>query len=196
MTKPPKGVAQKYDRRPVYDRLMLTIPLQVYCPDLEQWARSWSYELRDIPPGLADGLECFKPFLRHLLTSGSVAPDLAPTPRQLVSSGRRDHPPTGGWTGDLRKQPIEQVVGDLIDDEGGLRRFPTASPRPSSAPSTRHAESFRASRRCREPPWPCAKPSTYDEPSEPLTAPCRPFGHVVRGQALQPRSVRAARRRV
>ena len=56
MTKPPKGVAQKHDRLPA--RLPDADPLQVYCPDLEQWARSWSYEPRDIPPGL-QMVECF-----------------------------------------------------------------------------------------------------------------------------------------
>jgi hypothetical protein len=41
-------------------------PLQIYCPDLDQWPRSWAYEARDIPSGLRM-VECFKPFLRDLL---------------------------------------------------------------------------------------------------------------------------------
>src|ERR1700675_907787 len=40
--------------------------LAVYCPDLEQWPRSWMYEERDLSPG-QQIVECFKPFLRHLL---------------------------------------------------------------------------------------------------------------------------------
>jgi hypothetical protein len=44
-----------------------TDPLQTYCPDLDQWPRSWAYEAGDIPPGLRI-VECFKPFLRVLLS--------------------------------------------------------------------------------------------------------------------------------
>ena len=73
MTKGPKGVAQKHDRLPA--RPPDADPLQVYCPDLEQWARSWSYEPRDIPPGL-QVVEYFKPFLRHLLTLDLSRPTL------------------------------------------------------------------------------------------------------------------------
>ena len=65
MTKGPKGVTQKHNRLPA--RPPHADPLQVYCPDLEQWARSSSYEPRDTPPGL-QMVEYFKPFLRHLLT--------------------------------------------------------------------------------------------------------------------------------
>ena len=115
MTKGPKGVAQKHDRLPV--RPPDADPLQVYCPDLEQWARSWSYEPRDIPPGL-QMVECFKPFLRHLLTLDLSRPSLRRHRDNLWVLGgeivRRLQ-----MDSDLRKQPIEQVVGDLIDDEGG-----------------------------------------------------------------------------
>ena len=40
--------------------------MQGYCPDLDQWPRSWAYEARDIPPG-QQMVECVKPFLRELL---------------------------------------------------------------------------------------------------------------------------------
>jgi hypothetical protein len=43
--------------------------LTAYCPDLEQWPRSWTYEERDLSHG-QQMVECFKPFLRHLLSSG------------------------------------------------------------------------------------------------------------------------------
>jgi len=63
-------------------------------------------------------VECFKPFLRHLLTL-----DLS---RQTLRRHRDNLWALGGeiirrlqMDSDLRKQPIEQVVGDLIDDEGG-----------------------------------------------------------------------------
>jgi len=43
--------------------------LTAYCPDLEQWPRSWMYEERDLSHG-QQMVECFKPFLRHLVSSG------------------------------------------------------------------------------------------------------------------------------
>src|SRR5215468_11484848 len=42
--------------------------LAAYCPDLEQWPRSWRYEECDVPPG-EKIVEYFTPFLRHLLSS-------------------------------------------------------------------------------------------------------------------------------
>jgi len=43
--------------------------LTANCPDLEQWPRSWMYEERDLSHG-QQMVECFKPFLRHLVSSG------------------------------------------------------------------------------------------------------------------------------
>jgi hypothetical protein len=43
--------------------------LTANCPDLEQWPRSWMYEERDLSHG-RQMVECFKPFLRHLVSSG------------------------------------------------------------------------------------------------------------------------------
>jgi len=75
------------------------------------------YEARDVPPG-QQMVECFKPFLRHLLNlnlsvktlrkhrdnlwllGGELISDLHETPR-------------------LRKRPMEQVVFAALDDEGG-----------------------------------------------------------------------------
>jgi hypothetical protein len=115
MPKGPKGVAQKHSRLPAGPADV--DPLQAYCPDLEQWARSWSYEPRDIPPGL-QMVECFKPFLRNLLTLDLSRPTLRRHRDNLWVLGgeiiRRLQ-----MDSDLRKQPVEQVVGDLIDDEGG-----------------------------------------------------------------------------
>ena len=63
-------------------------------------------------------VECFKPFLRHLLTLDLSRPTLRRHRDNLWVLGgeivRRLQ-----IDSDLRKQPIEQVVGDLIDDEGG-----------------------------------------------------------------------------
>jgi hypothetical protein len=49
--------------------------LAAYCPDLEQWPRSWMVEARDLLPG-QQMVECFKPFLRHLLSSNLSAKTL------------------------------------------------------------------------------------------------------------------------
>jgi hypothetical protein len=43
--------------------------LTANCPDLEQWPRSWMYEARDLSHA-QQMVECFKPFLRHLVSSG------------------------------------------------------------------------------------------------------------------------------
>ena len=43
--------------------------LTANCPDLEQWPRSWMYEERDLSHG-QQMVQCFKPFLRHLVSSG------------------------------------------------------------------------------------------------------------------------------
>jgi hypothetical protein len=91
--------------------------LAAYCPDLDQWPGSWRYEERDLSPG-QQMVECFKPFLRHLLgldlsrktlrkhrdnlwlLGGKIISDLHETPR-------------------LRKQPIDQVLFAALDDEYG-----------------------------------------------------------------------------
>jgi len=91
--------------------------LQTYCPDLDQWPRSWAYEERDIPAGLRI-VECFKPFLRELLSSQLS--------RQTLRRHRDNIWALGGeiisrlqMDSDLRRRPIEHGVLDLIGDDGG-----------------------------------------------------------------------------
>jgi hypothetical protein len=91
--------------------------LQTYCPDLDQWPRSWAYEARDIPPGLRL-VECFKPFLCNLL-------DL-PLSRRTLRRHRDNIWVLGGeviralqMDSGLRRRPVEQVVLSLIGDDGG-----------------------------------------------------------------------------
>jgi hypothetical protein len=92
-------------------------PLWAYCPDLDEWPRSWSYEACDIPPGL-QMVEYFKPFLRDLLA------------RNLSRKTLRQHRDNIWALGGevirelqmdrvLRRRPIEQVVLNLIGDDGG-----------------------------------------------------------------------------
>jgi hypothetical protein len=91
--------------------------LAAYCPDLDRWPNSWMYEERDLSPG-QQMVECFKSFLRHLLSlklsrktlhkhrdnlwllGGELIRDLHEVPR-------------------LRKRPIAEVVLAALDDEGG-----------------------------------------------------------------------------
>ena len=92
-------------------------PLQSYCPDLDQWPRSWAYEARDIPSGVAL-VECFKPFLRAL--------PAVPLSRKTLRQHCDNIWVLGGevisrlqMDGGLRKRPTEQVVLDLISEDGG-----------------------------------------------------------------------------
>jgi len=92
-------------------------PLQSFCPDLDQWPRSWAYEPRDIPSGLRM-VECFKPFLRELLAR--------PLSRKTLRQHRDNIWALGGEVisqlqidRGLRRRPIEQVVLTLIGDDGG-----------------------------------------------------------------------------
>jgi hypothetical protein len=91
--------------------------LAAYCPDLDEWPANWRYEERDVAPGRAI-VECFKPFLRHLLNldlsrktlrthrdnlwllGGELIRDLHATPR-------------------LRKRPLAELVLAAVDEEGG-----------------------------------------------------------------------------
>ena len=115
MTAGPKGVAGRPDSLRVQQAA--ADPLQSYCPDLDQWPGSWAYEPRDVPPGLRM-VECFKPFLRELLA--------LPLSRRTLRLHRDNIWVLGGevirrlqMDSSLRRQPIQQVVRDLIGDDGG-----------------------------------------------------------------------------
>src|SRR5271166_998525 len=102
----PKGVAGSRDSLPAQQAA--ADPLQTYCPDLDQWPRSWAYEERDIPAGLRI-VECFKPFLRELLSSQLS--------RQTLRRHRDNIWALGGeiisrlqMDSDLRSRPIEHGV--------------------------------------------------------------------------------------
>jgi hypothetical protein len=91
--------------------------LAAYCPDLKQWPRSWIYEERDLLRG-QQMVECFKPFLRHLLSLGLS--------RKTLRMHRDNLWLLGGEliselheTPRLRKRPTDQVILAVLDDEGG-----------------------------------------------------------------------------
>ena len=92
-------------------------PLQAYCPDLDRWPRSWAYEAGDIPAGERT-VQCFKPFLSHLLKSGLS--------RTTLRRHRDNVWALGGeiisrlqMDSRLRRRSVEQVVLDIVGDDGG-----------------------------------------------------------------------------
>jgi hypothetical protein len=110
----PKGVAR---RSSLPEQPAAADPLQAYCPDLDQWPRSWAYEAPDIPAG-RQMLECFQPFLCHLLSLHLS--------RRTLRQHRDNIWVLGGEVisrlqidSGLRRRPIEQVVLDLVSDDGG-----------------------------------------------------------------------------
>ena len=111
----PRNVAGRGER--LAARQAAADPLQAYCPDLDQWPRSWAGEARDIPPGLRM-VEYFKPFLRDLLTRNLS--------RETLRQHRDNIWVLGGevigqlqMDSGLRRRPIEQVVLNLIGNDGG-----------------------------------------------------------------------------
>ena len=91
--------------------------LAAYCPDLDEWPSSWRGEARDLLPG-QQIVECFKPFLRHLLSLGLSRKTLRKHRDNLWILGGeliRDLHESPG----LRRQPMEDVVFAALEDEGG-----------------------------------------------------------------------------
>jgi len=91
--------------------------LAAYCPDLDEWPSTWRYEQRDVAPG-QKLVECFKPFLCHLLSL-----DLS---RKTLRRHRDNLWLLGGElirslhdTPRFRRRPINQLVLAAVDDEGG-----------------------------------------------------------------------------
>jgi hypothetical protein len=91
--------------------------LMRYCPDLENWPRSWSVEPRDIEPGQCV-VTCFKPFLLHPLNLGLSRKTLRVHRDNLWVLGGEiirdlhEDPP-------LRERAIDELLVNAIDEEGG-----------------------------------------------------------------------------
>src|ERR1700677_3131258 len=89
MAAAPKGVAGRRNSLPAQQAA--ADPLQTYCPDLDQWPRSWAYEgVRYSARSAAGGMLQAVP--AQPAGPAAVAPNLAPTPRQHLGSWRRAHP--------------------------------------------------------------------------------------------------------
>ena len=92
--------------------------IERYCRGLNDWPRSWMGWEKDVAPG-EKLVGCFRSFLEHLARSAELSPK---TIQKYV-----DHLWVLGGeiirdlheTPSLRKKNIEQVLLDVIDEEGG-----------------------------------------------------------------------------
>jgi hypothetical protein len=91
--------------------------LAAYCPDLDQWPRSWRVEERDLLPG-QQIVECFKPFLRHLRSQGLSRKTLSKHRDNLWLLGGELITDLHDSPG-LRRRPIEELVFATLEDEAG-----------------------------------------------------------------------------
>ncbi len=93
-----------------------------YCPDLNGWAKSWSYEESDLVPGHLI-VEFFKPFLLHLLTQCLATSTLRRHRDHLWALGgevircRQEEP-------ELCRMPVEKVTFSLLEEDGGPLIWP------------------------------------------------------------------------
>jgi len=93
-----------------------------YCPDIEDWPKSWSYEESDLAPGRLI-VEFFKPFLLHLLAKKLATSTLRRHRDHLWMLGgevirrRQDDP-------HLYDLPVEKVTFDLLEEDGGPLIWP------------------------------------------------------------------------
>ncbi len=93
-----------------------------YCPDIEDWPKSWSYEESDLAPGRLI-VEFFKPFLLQLLAKKLATSTLRRHRDQLWMLGgevirRRQE------DSHLCRLPVEKVIFDLLEEDGGPLIWP------------------------------------------------------------------------
>jgi len=88
-----------------------------YCRDLENWPRSWMGWEKDLPPG-ETLVACFRPFIEFLASSSLSRQTIRRHVDNLWMLGGeiiRDL----NETPSLRKLPVERLLCDVIDDDGG-----------------------------------------------------------------------------
>ena len=93
------------------------IDVSVFCRDLAAWPRSWMGLEIDLPQG-EQLLDCFRPFIAHLASSGlskktirSHVDNLWVLGGEIIRSLHSDPA--------LRKVSMEPILRNAIDDEGG-----------------------------------------------------------------------------
>ena len=92
--------------------------LERYCRGLNDWPHSWMAWEKDVPPG-EKLVARFRPFLEYLAASADLSPKTIQkhVDNLWVLGGEiiRDL----NQTPSLRKKTIEQILFDVIDDDGG-----------------------------------------------------------------------------
>jgi len=88
-----------------------------YCRDLDQWPRSWMGLEKDVPPG-EKLVACFRPFLEHLSSTSLSRKTIRKHVDNLWVMGGEiirdlNEDPS------LRRQNVEKILRDAIDDEYG-----------------------------------------------------------------------------
>lgn len=116
---------QKVGKAPIIADKASTQALARYCPDLENWAKIWCCEERDLVPGQRI-LELFKPFLLHLLAQGLASKTVRRHYDHLWMLGgevirRRQE------DSNLRRLPVEKVTLALLEEDGGPLIWPRIS---------------------------------------------------------------------
>jgi hypothetical protein len=94
------------------------VDLEYYCRGLNDWPRSWMGSEKDVAPG-EKLVTCFRPFVEYLVRCADLSPKTIQrhVDHLWVLGGEiiRDL----NETPSLRKKNIEQILVDVIDDEGG-----------------------------------------------------------------------------
>jgi hypothetical protein len=95
------------------------------CPDLDEWPLRWQCEAADLAPGAAI-VATFKPFLLDLLRRKASKTTFNRDRRNLWQVGgeiirrRYDDP-------DLKRLPIDQLVRQMVEEDGGPLIWPRIS---------------------------------------------------------------------
>jgi hypothetical protein len=92
--------------------------LERYCRGLDGWPRTWMGWEKDLPPG-EKLVACFRPFLEGLVASGELSPksiqkhvdNLWALGGEIIQDLNQNP--------SLRRKPIEQILDDRIDADGG-----------------------------------------------------------------------------
>ena len=119
--------SQKVGKPSIIADELSTQALARYCPDLENWAKSWRIDDSDLAAGRRI-VEFFKPFLLHLLTRGLSAKTLHRHRDHLWMLGgeviRRRREDVH-----RRRLPVEQVTFALLEDDAGPLIWPRIAER-------------------------------------------------------------------
>ena len=92
--------------------------LDHYCRGLNDWPRSWMGGERDVPAG-EKLVACFRPFLEYLVKGTDLSPKTIQKHVDNLWALGGEIIRDLNETPSLRKKTIEQILFDVIDDDGG-----------------------------------------------------------------------------